>query len=112
MGLSGAIYRGGLSEAMTRRVGPPRPKEHKVPGTFRPNRPRQKVLVSGVRACDGNGLVLCEGGTREARTTHGFVGVGTLDEITTPRPPPPHCQAPSLRDSIGAQCQEAYGSKG
>ena len=50
--------------------------EHKVPGTFRPNRPRQKVLVSGVRACDGNGLVLCEGGTREARTAHGFGGVG------------------------------------
>ena len=67
--------------------------EHKVPGTlkFRLNRPRQAAVVSRVRARDGNGLVLCERGTREARTAHGFRGVGTLDEITTPRPPPLHC---------------------
>ena len=74
MGLSGA--RGDLSGARTRRVGPPRPTGHKVPGTFRSNRPREKVVVSRVRACDGNGLVLCEWGIREARTAHGFVGEG------------------------------------
>ena len=106
MGLSGA--RGDLTEARTRRVGPPRPKEHKVPGTFRPNRPGQKKFVSRVRACDGNGLVLCERGTREARTAHGFGGEGPKIRFTTPRPPPAKGTFQSTRTKLPVGIRGAY----
>ena len=102
MRLSGA--RGDLSEASSsarKASGPPEKPSKPFLGL---SVPVHNDIISCVRACHGNPLVLCEGGTRGARTAHGFVGVGYLGTSKPPRPPPPHCQAPSLRDSIGAQC--------
>ena len=102
MRLSGA--RGDLSGASSsarEASGPP----EKPSGQFLVlSVPDDKDIISCVRACHGNRLVVREGGTRGARTAHGFMGEGYLGTPKTPRPPPPHCQAPSLRDSIGAQC--------
>ena len=58
----------------TWRLGPPRPKEQMFPGTFRSNRPEQNDIVSHGRACDGNALQICKGGTLDASKAHGFRG--------------------------------------
>ena len=71
MGMRHSGARGDLSEARTRRVGPPRPKEHKVPGTFRSNRPGHKGFVSRRRTDDDIGG--CEEGwaSREGSIAEG-----------------------------------------